>query len=151
MEQNFVACDANENNGDGYRMNNEKIAISKSFEYKTKIAGNTSADNSRLDTKVIFPIKYLSNFWRSLDLFLINCKAELDLSESKNSTISEISRTAAMVEDNPAEATATAGAIFQINNAKLYVPLVNDNIKFLEHLKQRFRRTVSWNKYRSEI
>ena len=44
---------------------------------------------------------------------------------------------------------------FQINNAKLYVPVVilsiNDNIKFLENIKQGFKRTISWNKYRSEI
>ena len=49
----------------------------------------------------------------------------------------------------------TTGATFQINNAKLYVPVVilsvNDNIKFLENIKQGFKRTIYWNKYRSEI
>ena len=43
----------------------------------------------------------------------------------------------------------------QINNAKLYVPVVtlsiNDNVKFLENIKQGFKRTIYWNKYRSEI
>ena len=47
------------------------------------------------------------------------------------------------------------GATFQINNAKLYVSVVtlsiNDNFKFLENTKQGFKRTISWNKYRSEI
>ena len=47
------------------------------------------------------------------------------------------------------------GATFQINNAELYVPVVtfpiNDNIKFLENIKQGYKRTISWNKYRSEI
>ena len=47
------------------------------------------------------------------------------------------------------------GATFQINNTKLYVPVVilsiNDSIKFLENIKQGFKRTISWNKYRSEI
>ena len=42
-----------------------------------------------------------------------------------------------------------------ITSAKLYVPVVtfsiNDKIKFLEHLKQGFRRAISWNKYRSEM
>ena len=46
-------------------------------------------------------------------------------------------------------------ATFQINNAKVYVPVVtlpiNDNIKFLENIKQGFKRTIFWNKYRSEI
>ena len=51
--------------------------------------------------------------------------------------------------------TATTGVTFQINNAKLYVPVVtlpiNDNIKFLENIKQGFKRTISSKKYRSEI
>ena len=42
-----------------------------------------------------------------------------------------------------------------ITGTKLYVPVVtlfiDDNIKFLENIKQGFKRTVSWNKYRSEI
>ena len=49
----------------------------------------------------------------------------------------------------------TTEAIFQINNAKLYVPVVtlsiNDNIKILENIKQGFKRTISWSKCRSEI
>ena len=52
-------------------------------------------------------------------------------------------------------ATETTAATFQTNNAKLYVHVVtlsiNDNIKFLEKIKQAFKRTISWNKYRSEI
>ena len=59
--------------------------------------------------------------------------------------------------DNPVEAKITTSASFQKkkNNAKIYVPVVtlsiNDNVKFLKHLKQGFRRTVSWNRHRSEI
>ena len=52
-------------------------------------------------------------------------------------------------------AAATTGAIFQINNAKRYVPVVtlsiNDNIPLLENIKQGFKRNTSWNKFRSEI
>ena len=52
-------------------------------------------------------------------------------------------------------ATKTTGVRFQINNPKLYVLvvtlLVNDNVKFLENIKQGFKRLTSWNKYRSEI
>ena len=44
---------------------------------------------------------------------------------------------------------------FAVTNTKLYVPAVtlsiNDNIKLLENIKQGFKRTISWNKYRSEI
>ena len=82
------------------------------------------------------------------------------MSLSGNSIISEISRTAAVVANPPAApptpaepTTSTLGAAFQINSAKLFVPVVtlfiNDNIKFLKHMKQGFKRTVSWNK--SEI
>ena len=50
--------------------------------------------------------------------------------------------------------TEATGATFQINNAELFVPVVtffiNDNIKFLENIKQGFKRTISWNKYRPE-
>ena len=52
-------------------------------------------------------------------------------------------------------AIQTTSATFQINNTKLYVPVLTlsiiDNIKFLEIIKQRFIRTISCNKYRSEI
>ena len=52
------------------------------------------------------------------------------------------------------EATQTTGATFQINNAKLYVPVatlsINDNIKFLKNTRQGFERTIYWKKFRSE-
>ena len=50
--------------------------------------------------------------------------------------------------------TATNSTTFQINNAKFYVPVgtlsINDNIKFLQNIKQGFKRTISWNKHKSE-
>ena len=53
------------------------------------------------------------------------------------------------------EATLTTGAAFHINNVELYVQVatlsINDNIQFLKIIKHRFKRIVSWNKYRSEI
>ena len=70
---------------------------SKSFKYKTKIIGKlvvrsprppiTSEEGDQplrtlvlpLNTEVTSPLKYLSNFWRSLDLLLINWEVELDL------------------------------------------------------------------------
>ena len=64
--------------------------------------------------------------------------------------ISEVSRTPKVPGDNPVEARLTTGTIFQLNNAKPYVRFVslsiNDNIKFLENLKQGFKRTISRNK-----
>ena len=90
---------------------------------------------------------------------LINCDIELDLRWARNSVIYDISRTFRVVPNaNPVGyevATQTTSGTFQINNVKLYVPVVtlsnNDNIKFLEKIKQGFKRTISWNKYRPEI
>ena len=103
----------------------------------------------------------MSNFWRSLDFLLINCEIELDLSWSRYCVISEISRTNIVPANRnayppiPTAAETKTAPTFQINNAKLYVPVVvlsiNDNIKFLDNIKQGFKGTISWNKYRSEI
>ena len=73
--------DANENNDAGnYRTNNNNKTASKFFDFKTKIIGNTPADNNTLDTEFVVPLRYLSNYLRSLYLPLINCEIELDLS-----------------------------------------------------------------------
>ena len=46
-------------------------------------------------------------------------------------------------------------AIFRITNTNLYVPVVTfsakDDDSFLEQLKSEFKRTIKWNKYRSEM
>ena len=86
---------------------------------------------------------------------LINCEIELNWRWAKKIVISEISRTPEVEGANPVDETLTTGAVFQINNAKLFVPVVtlsiNDNINFLENIKEGFKRTISWNNYRSEI
>ena len=136
----------NENNDAGnYRMNN-KTMTSKSFAYRTKIIGRTPNDNYILNTEVVVPLKYLSNFWKSFNLPLINCEIELDLSWSRYCVVSEISRTAVVAGNLPVAATATTR--FRINNSKIYVVVVtlfiNNNIKFVENIKQGFQRTIFW-------
>ena len=93
---------------------------------------------------------------------LNNCEIELYLSWSKERIISDISIIPA-VHGNPdanplvpdVASIQITSATLQINNAKLYVPVVtlsiNYNIKLLENIKQGFKRKISWNKYRSEI
>ena len=71
------------------------------------------------------------NLWRSLHLPLINCKIEFDLTSSKDCITYEISRTDAMVAKTPnltGVAIETTGSIFQMNSAKLYVPVVTLSI-----------------------
>ena len=93
---------------------------------------------------------------------MISCEIELDFSWSKKCIISEISiirRIPGNKDPNSpiheVPAIQTTAATFQINNAKLYVPFVtlsiSDNINILENIKQGFKRTISWNKWRSEI
>ena len=73
---------------------------------------------------------------------MINCEIELDLSWTKDCALS-------------LHHTNITGVNFAITSTKLYVPVVtlsiNDNIQFLENIKQGFKKTISWNKYRSKI
>ena len=63
-----------------------------SFNFKTKITGQTD-DNRRIDNvEIMVPLKYLRNFWRTLEMPLINCEVELievdlELTWSANSVI----------------------------------------------------------------
>ena len=143
------------NNVSNCKIKNNKTTTSKSFEYKTELIGSTPNNNSRLIAQFVVSLNYLNNFWRSLHLSLINYEIELGFTWSKSCVISEISRTPEVEGANLADATLTIGATFQINNTRIYVPVVtlsiNDIIKFLENLKPRFKRTISWNNYRSAL
>ena len=139
---------------------------SESFKYKTSITGNTynvgdgeagyNADKvGKNETEVVIPLKYLSNFWRSLNIPLINCEVELILTWSKNCVLADMTVRDAGNNNNPPAIVAPTGLEFQITDTKLYVPVVtlskeNDK-KLLEQLKSGFKRTVKWNKYRSQM
>ena len=58
---------------------------STSFDYKIKLLGDPEANNNiaRLNVKIVVPLKYLSNFFRSLEIPLINCKIKLNLTWKK--------------------------------------------------------------------
>ena len=47
-----------------------------SFKYKASIIGNTETNGTKKGVKLAVALKYLSNFWRSLEMSLINCKVE---------------------------------------------------------------------------
>ena len=76
---------------------------------------------------------------------MINCEVELILTWSKNCVLTDM--TAA---NNP-----PTGLEFQITDTKLYVPVVTlskeNDIKLLEKLKSGFKKTIKWNKYRSQM
>ena len=73
--------------GDGANAINISIRNSESFKfnYKTKIVGSLAAGElEKRDVEIAIPLKYLGNFWRSLDIPLINCEITLILSWYKN-------------------------------------------------------------------
>ena len=125
---------------------------SESFKYKTSIVGKTSENNDSLtDLKVVISLKHLSNSWRALSILLINCKVELILIWSKNCALVDMTVDA----DSDPAIVAPSGATFKITDTKLYVPVVTlskeNDTKLLEQLRLGFKRTIKWNKYRSQI
>ena len=87
----------------------------------------------------MIPLKYLSIFWRTLEMQLINCEVNLILTWSPTCFIS----------------SPNGETKFKITETKLYVPVVTlstqDNAKLLQQLKSGFKRTINWNKYESNI
>ena len=56
---------------------NDNFADSESFKSKVRITGNTPVDGNTKDVEIIVLLKYLSNFWRTLEIPLINCEVSL--------------------------------------------------------------------------
>ena len=102
---------------------------SSSFKYKVKLLGNPVLVNNvvRRNIKVVVPLKYLSNFFRSLEMPLINCKIKLNLTWKKECVVS----------------TDAVDAAFIINDTKMYVPAVTlsreDNKDLLNNKIKAFK------------
>ena len=115
------------NNADVTNDNN-----ASSFKYKASLIGNTGDDGTKNGVKIAIPLKYLSNFWRSLEMPLINCKVELSLKWYERCLLS-----------------AATTATFKISDAKLYVLIVTlsieDNSKLSKLLNEGFKRPIYWN------
>ena len=162
--------DANNNNDP-----NKNVINSKSFKYKTSITGSTynvprritgfddnlinnpNYDRNKRGTKeveIVVPLKHLGNFWNSLNIPLVNCEVSLTLSWSANCVITSMEKRI-LVAGQPNRGGSPTNARFKITDCKLYVPVVTlsaeDDNKLLEQLKTGFKRTIKWNKYRSEM
>ena len=98
----------------------------------------TDIDGRIDNVEIIVPLNYLSNFWRTFEMSLINSEGELMLDWSENCVMSS----ANVVNQVPT---------FTITEANLYVPVValstQGNAKLLLELKAGFERTINWNKY----
>ena len=109
---------------------------SSSFKYKIKLLGNVievagnAAGVRRLNVKIVIPLKYLCNFFRSLEMPLINCKILIKFNMEKECMLS----------------TGNRDAVFIINDTKLYVPAVTlskeDNKDFIEQQNKGFQRSI---------
>ena len=130
---------------DEVSVNNANLTIdgSKSFKYKTVLLWKTeNAVNNTIssvkEAKIVVPSKYLSNFWRSLEMPLINCKVYLELNWIENRILS-----------NPGKS-----AKFEISDAKLCVPLVTlstkDSANLAKQLKEGFKWSIYWNSYETK-
>ena len=113
------------------------LADAESFKSKTKITGKIPAADNEKDVG-IKTLKHLSNFWRTLEMPLINCEVNLILIWSATCVITN----------------STSAGTLEITDTKLYVLVVTlstqDNSKLLQQLKSGFKRVISWNKYLSK-
>ena len=104
---------------------NYSIMGSKSFHYKANFieGGITQNNKTKNDVKIVVPLKYLSNFWRNLNIPLINCEIELILTWFKNCVLISKATRHANYNANPrvSEINNPENAIFQIIDTKLYV------------------------------
>ena len=122
------------------------ITNSESFKYKSLITGKTSNANQencknteqgntkiKENLEIVVPLKYLSNFWRSLTMPLINYEVSLALTWSENCVLTDITIQTAKVAqgDNIARERidAPTNAIFKISDTKFYVPVVTLSTK----------------------
>ena len=58
-----------------------------SSNFKSKIIGKTNDDGDTENVEIMIQLKYLSNFWRTLEMSLINCEINLILNWSANCLI----------------------------------------------------------------
>ena len=114
--------------------------ITDSIKFKAKITGQTGDDGTK-DVEIMVPLKYLSNFWRNLEMPLINCEVNRILTWSSRCVLI-------------ATAVQNQAATFEITDTKGYVPVVTlstqESTKFLQQLKSGFKRVINWNKYLSK-
>ena len=114
------------------------IEDSESFKSKIKITGKTPNNDNEKDVEIMVPVKYLSNFWRTLEMPLTNCEVNLILTWSSTCVITN----------------SNGAGTFATTDTKLYVPVVTlsrqENTKFLQQLKSGFKRVINLNKYLSK-
>ena len=109
---------------------------SDSFKYKIKLLGNPVLDGNivKRSVKVVIPLNYLSNFFRSPEMSLINCKIKLNLTWKKS-------------------------VYYQLMLVMQYLLLITQkctfqlllfNKDFIEQQNKGFKRSIYWNEYKTK-
>ena len=96
---------------------NDNVTQSGSFKSKIKITGKNPAAGNTKEVEIIVPLKYFSNFLRTLEIPLINCEVNLILTWSKDCVIS----------------SATGETKFAITETKAYVPVVTLSTEIMQN------------------
>ena len=111
------------------------------FKFKTKIASRTEIDGTKT-VKVRVPLRYFSNFLRTLEIQLISCEITPILTCSGK----------CFIIDAPIDGQERT---LELIDTKHYVPVVTlstqDNAKLLEQLKSGYKKTSNWNKYEPKV
>ena len=133
---------------------NVTVDNSSSFKYKSNVLKGLTTRNVAaytnpciehphrlfLNAKIVVHLKYVSSFFRSLEIPLINTKLHFELNWTKNSVMSN---------------AAADGTTFKITKTELYAPVVtlntSDNLKLTKSLSKGLKRSVFWNEYKSKI
>ena len=133
---------------DDNNFSNIKVVNSNTFKYKNKIINNTNNAGTK-DIELATPLKYLGNFWRSLNIPLISCEVSLELKWDKNCVITSLEQRVIDGSDPPARDNEPMGVTLEITKCILYVRVVtlskDDEIKLLTNLKSGFKREIIWN------
>ena len=123
---------------------NVALDNSSSFKYKASLLGKVTDadgnDRSLKNAKIVVPLKYLPNFFRSLEMPLINCKIHLELNWNNNCVMYDADTYAG--GDN----TYNRETTFKITSTKMYVPIVTlstkGNVNLPKQLNKGFKRSV---------
>ena len=122
--------------GSLWQFKRDEIANNADVSYDNAPSFKYKANGTKNGVKIAVPLKYLSNFWRSSEMPLINCKVEFSLKWYERCLLT----------------AATTTATFTITDVKLYVPIVTlsieENSKLTKLLNEGFKRPIYWNEYK---
>ena len=118
---------------------NDNLTDSESLKCKARIIENIRAAGNTKDFEIVAPLNYLSNFFRTQKMPLINYQINLLLIWSASCFITNL----------------TSTRTFTITYTKIYVSMVTlssqNSRTLIQNLKLVYKQTNSWNKWQSQV